>query len=290
VNDPYEEFEDAHPASVAWSRLQALGVEATSGFRTDEDTKRLKRQGYTPAANGAHPKGDGIDLIPGKSGLSLRQLQAKARAEFGDGARVSIDNGTHVHVAVPGWGAAPDLYRDDPWDAFKDAGPARPRKDQPKSKASPAPTSLRLSGTVHDGDTVGLTNGGNARLLGLDAFELGQQGWERDGSPVPLGSRGRDVMAGRVTPDLTVNPTGKSTYGRPVVTLGQPGEDPAQQLLREGYGLAAPEYLKGSDRLGPYMEAERLARMNLLGAHGMTYQLPEAYRRNPWKQLSPARP
>lgn len=284
--DPWDEFNDAHPATAAWSRLQSLGVEATSGFRTEGDVKRLKAEGYTPATNGAHNRGDGIDLTPGKSGLSLSQLRTKAQSEFGKGAHVSIDNGTHVHVAVPGWGTAPDLYRADPWDAFKDARPAKPSGG---ASAAAAPRSgLRLSGQVHDGDTFELAAGGNARLFGVDAYELRQQGRERDGSLVNLGDLGRDYMAGRLSPDTPVSAGRRSTYGRPVVRLGNT-DDPALGLLHEGYGLAAPEYLKGSPEFSPYIEAERQARMNLLGGHGTNAETPGQFRHKdgPWQGNEP---
>jgi hypothetical protein len=267
VADPWAEFDDAPPASLALQRMLARGVEPTSGFRNGEDVQRLKRDGYQPATNGAHNLGDGIDLVPGKSGLSLGQLQTFARKEFPNGSKVEVHGGTHVHIAVPDWGLAPDLHRADPWDAFKDA-----------------PT-----GQVHDGDTLKLSSGRNARLGGVDAWELAQQGRERDGSLVPLGRNARNALASGVSPRTTVFPTGEFTFGRPVVNLDNVGRDPAAGLLRGGHALAAPQYLQGDPRFGPYMESERQARANLLGGHGTNAETPTQFRRKdgPWQGAEP---
>ena len=273
--DQWDQFSDAPAASQALERLRSLGVEPTSGFRTQGDVERLRREGYTPAANGAHNMGDGVDLVPGKSGLNLTQLQSSARKEFGPDAKVEIHNGSHVHVAVSGWGLAPDLYRANPWDEFKDHGPAPKNKDVPQQGPSDAghPT-----GQVHDGDTFRLSTGQNGRLLGVDAFELNQMGRSPTGATIPLGVDARNVLRPFAQPDGTVEATGDSTYGRPVVTLNNRG-DAGEAILREGYGLAEPQYLKGDpERSAQYMEAERLARLNLLGAHGNTYQAPSDFR------------
>lgn len=92
--------------------LKAWGVTITNGFRTPADTKRLQSQGYTAAPGGVHEDADGLDIVPGKSGLSLKQLQAKAQRELAaswPGATAEIHNGTHVHMKFPGWGQAPGM-------------------------------------------------------------------------------------------------------------------------------------------------------------------------------------
>ncbi len=86
--------------------LRAEGFEFTNGFRTDADVERIREQGYKPASDGAHNRGDGVDLVH----PSLTPAQQKRRLEelFGDwgGARV-LDEGHHRHLQLPGWQAAP---------------------------------------------------------------------------------------------------------------------------------------------------------------------------------------
>ncbi|MFD1610853.1 hypothetical protein ACFSCW_03450 [Sphingomonas tabacisoli] len=151
---------------------------------------------------------------------------------------------------------------------------------------SAAPT-----GAAHDGDTFALDNGTNARLLGVDAFELQQPGMLGSRS-VPLGSQARDALLPFVQPSLlpfnqpAVTPTGEQTYGRPLVTLSKGGTDAGAEIIGQGLGLAAPQYLQGSPRLTDYMEAERLARLNRRGAFAGQFQDPADYRHGvkpgPW--------
>lgn len=143
---------------------------------------------------------------------------------------------------------------------------------------------LSVTGDAHDGDTFRLNTGQNGRLYGVDAFELDQQG-RKGGQPVPLGRQARDAIIPYLHPDTAVTPTGPSTYGRPVVSLSADGRDAGRGLLDQGMGLATPRYLKDDDRLGEYMEAERLARLNRRGAHAGEFQNPADFRAgklDPW--------
>lgn len=291
ADDPWGQFEDAHPATVSLERLRALGAEVSNGFRVDRDDERIRRQGYRPARNSAHKRGDGVDLTPGRSGLSMKQLEARARQEFGPQASI-LNEGHHVHLAVDGWGNAPDVTRDDPWDAFDDA-PGGGAEQARATAGKPART--RQAGTptgqAIDGDTLPLSTGRNARLLGVDAWELAQQGRRPDNSLVPLGNNARDFLAAQVSPETPIEFTGEQTYGRPVATLGEDGSDPANALLRGGHGLASPEYLKDDPRFGSYMQAERLARQNRLGGHGTNAETPQQFRRKdgPWAGAEPGK-
>lgn len=246
--------------------INGWGVTVTNGFRTPADTERLKRQGYHPADNSLHLDGDAVDIVPGKSGLSMDQLhhRAQALASTWKGAKV-LNEGDHIHVQLPGWGGAPGM-------------PAPPAGFQPVT-AQPSP---------HDGDTVKLSNGQNGRLLGADAFELNQQGRGPDNRLIPLGVQARDFMAARV-PGLPATFTGGQSFGRPIVSLGTNGNDPAQALLRNGYGMAEPQYLRGSDKFMPYMDAERLARLNQLGGFGTNAETPSQFRHKngPWQGAEP---
>lgn len=147
------------------------------------------------------------------------------------------------------------------------------------------------TGEVHDGDTFRMDTGANARLYGADAFELNQTGRDRSGAIVPLGQQARGVLVPFAQPDALVTATGASTYGRPVVTLNN-GSDAGDALLRSGYGIATPEYLRADpERLGQYMEAERFARLNGKGAWRTAFEQPASYRHktpDPWAKTQPA--
>ena len=134
-------------------------------------------------------------------------------------------------------------------------------------------------GRIVDGDTFGLTNGRNARLFGVDAFEKGQIGYRPGQAPINLGDLSAGALSAYIRPSQPVWSTGKQTYGRPVVTLGSGPTDPALPMLWQGTALAAPEYLKTDPaRRALYMEGERLGRLNLQGAHGTEHLSPEADR------------
>ncbi len=173
-------------------------------------------------------------------------------------------------AVVPSKGNKPDTSAA-PWEA-----------DAPiDGKNAVARALLRPTGQVHDGDTFRLTDGRNARLLGVDAFELNQTGRAADGSVMPLGTDARNLLRRYATPAGNVTPAGPTTYGRPVVTLSSAG-DAGSALLHDGMAVTVPKYLQGNmPLLGDYMQEERLARLNRRGAHAGTFQTPEDYRRNP---------
>ncbi len=147
------------------------------------------------------------------------------------------------------------------------------------------------TGQVHDGDTFRLSTGQNARLYGADAFELNQTGRARDGSVVPLGILARDAFAPYAQPGAVLTYTGKSTYGRPVVSV-ENGGDAAEGVLRGGLAIATPSFLKGDpQRLADYMEAERFARLNGKGAWQTAFEQPTSFRHktpDPWAPAQPA--
>ncbi len=165
----------------------------------------------------------------------------------------------------------------DEWAEFEDAPPSLVRKKLTAKR--PALAGGKPTGEAHDGDTVRLDSGANARLLGYDAFELRQTARNASGGVVPIGEQSRSALLDYL-PGASFAPNGTQSYGRPVGVLSQYGLDPATTLLRQGMGLAAPEYLANDPtRRTDYLEAERLARLNRLGVHGDSYVTPQAFRR-----------
>lgn len=162
--------------------------------------------------------------------------------------------------------------------------------DPAKSSDVPPPPpgfNLAPTGEAHDGDTFRLNSGQNARLYGVDAFELNQQG-RRRGQLIPLGQQARSSLLPFLLSGADVTPTGSTTYNRPVVSLSADGKDAGKGLLDQGFALATPEYLKADPvRLGDYMEAERLSRLNRRGAFAGQFQAPKDFRGgkpDPWAQ------
>ncbi|SEQ47323.1 Endonuclease YncB, thermonuclease family [Sphingobium sp. YR768] len=183
------------------------------------------------------------------------------------------------------WPGSPaDEIAADQWPGTPE--PAKPRAGMAfrnANRQTPA-TPLTVTGEAHDGDTFRLNTGQNGRLYGVDAFELKQQAME-NGHLVPLGQQSRDALVPYLRPDSIATPTGSQTYGRPVVSLEQGGRDAGLGLLNQGMGVAAPEYLRGDSRLTPYMEAERIARLNRRGAYAGQFQNPSDFRKgapDPW--------
>lgn len=282
------------PGADLLQPLFGLGVVPTNGYRTQGDIQRLQAEGYHPAANTLHLDGDAVDLVPGKSGLSLGDLQARAAALASryPGGR-ALNEGDHVHIQIPGWGMAPGtpgtpnsgLPPLPPGAKLQQRGSLLPSQGgmfaspQAALSASTALTPVTLTGQAHDGDTVRLTSGRNGRLFGADAFELAQQGRNASGQLVPLGQQARDFMLSRIGSGMQGFPTGAQTYGRPVINLSRdPMTDPAHDLLRLGYGMAEPQYLQGTPQFGPYMEAERLARLNRLNGFQTNAETPSQFR------------
>jgi endonuclease YncB( thermonuclease family) len=177
----------------------------------------------------------------------------------------------------------------DPWSEFKPATPAKAAPvdpwaefdDAPKAatKPSAAPGNVgRPTGQAHDGDTFRLSNGDNARLLGVDAFELNQTGRSPSGAVMPIGQDARARLLPFVQPGAVVNATGASTYGRPVVTLDNKG-DAGTALLHDGLAIPQAQYLQADpQRLLDYVQAGRLARLNRRGAYQGSFQTPSSFR------------
>lgn len=181
----------------------------------------------------------------------------------------------------------------DPWASFADAPGHVPFAHFQNAPVQPkGPQQKTGSQLAHDGDTFPLSGGVPARLFGVDAPELNQNGLDRNGNPVPIGIQSRDYLRGQLAPGgFVFSRTGTQSYARPVVSGEKGGSDLGHSVLDAGMGVAAPNYLKGDPaRLGSYMEAERLSRLNRRGAFATEFQMPDAYRHHePWApaEISP---
>ncbi|PXA99874.1 hypothetical protein DMC47_01115 [Nostoc sp. 3335mG] len=178
-----------------------------------------------------------------------------------------------------------------PWDDFAPAKPAPRRQRQPRRPDSRTRyDSGTPTGEAYDGDTFRLDTGADARMLGYDAFERRQTARDVLGGVVPIGDQSRKALL-PLLPGGSFTPTGTQSYGRPVGVLESGNADAGAVLLRQGMGLAAPDYLRNDPvRLGSYMEAERLARLNRTGVHSNSYVPPTAFRRGTTETPPAARP
>lgn len=183
----------------------------------------------------------------------------------------------------PGVDAEPEA--DDPW-----PGIDAPAKHQPKKREilsvrrRPAVVNDDLGAVTgaQDGDTLTTDSGRDVRVWGVDAPELNQPGWDRNGKAVPIGQQSRSVVADMLGLGTVVgDPVGKS-YGRAVAPVTVGGDDLGESIARSGDALAAPDFLDAEpDRRFDYMQAERLARQNRLGIHETMHQSPAEYRKAP---------
>jgi endonuclease YncB( thermonuclease family) len=159
-----------------------------------------------------------------------------------------------------------------------------PRRQLPSLIDAPRkPAAIGTVTGAHDGDTLTTSTGTNVRLFGVDAPELKQFGWDRQGRAVPIGQQSAlDLNAALDRARAAVGAPRSVSYGRPVAPVDLGGEDLGQTLARRGDVLAAPNYLRNDpQRRFDYMAAERLARQNGLGIHDTMFQTPENFRHDP---------
>ncbi|MCT2559230.1 thermonuclease family protein [Tsuneonella sp. YG55] len=159
------------------------------------------------------------------------------------------------------------------------------RKPKKRSDIPDPPPGFRLvDPDAHDGDTIDSENERPVRLWGVDAPELDQPGFDRQGNPVQIGRQSRDWLQGEIANAGSVNLDSVQghSYGRLVGPVELDGTDAGLAALRTGNALVAPQYLSSDPgRRADYVQAERLARVNRLGMHDTFAQDPAEYRANP---------
>ncbi|KNH03092.1 phage-related protein [Qipengyuania citrea LAMA 915] len=152
-----------------------------------------------------------------------------------------------------------------------------------RKRATPPPEGFVLGNpTATDGDTV-RSGDARVRVVGVDAPEIKQLGYDRQGNALPIGEQSRAFLQdtlGRGT--ATVGPSFGSSWGRRVAPVNVGQTDAGLASLRYGQGFAAPEYLlEDPSRMSDYVQAESRARTNRLGVHGVYTQTPAEFRDNP---------
>ncbi|MXO85244.1 hypothetical protein GRI38_04300 [Altererythrobacter aurantiacus] len=160
-------------------------------------------------------------------------------------------------------------------------------EEMPKKKAKrippPPPGFTLVDPEATDGDTV-KAGEIRVRLLGVDAPELRQQGWDRDGQPIPIGEQSRAALADRLgNGPVVMGDTAHMSYGRPVAPLTMDDRDAGLAMLESGNAVVVPQYLQDQpQRLADYAAADRGARLNRRGPlHSTVNQSPEEFRADP---------
>lgn len=165
-------------------------------------------------------------------------------------------------------------------DARRDPRPAPPRRPVD-------PATLTPSGQNYDGDTYRTQGGANARLGGVDAFELRQNALLGvPGTRLPVGVMGRNALSQFAVPSASVTPQGNAAWNRPQVALSRDGRDAGASIISEGLAIPDPQYMT-PDQRGPYMAAQRDAIASETGAYAGRYQSPADFRAQgedaPWQ-------
>ncbi|WP_422057959.1 hypothetical protein [Sphingomonas sp.] len=166
--------------------------------------------------------------------------------------------------------------------------PESRRDRRPASPRRPVdPATLTPSGQNYDGDTYRTQAGANARLGGVDAFELRQNALLGvPGTPFPVGVMGRNALSQFAVPSASATPQGQAAWGRPQVALSRDGQDAGASIIADGLAIPDPQYMT-PDQRGSYMAAQRDAIASETGAYAGRYQSPADFRAKgedaPWQ-------
>lgn len=129
--------------------------------------------------------------------------------------------------------------------------------------------SQRVEGsvTINDGDTI--TQGGTRiRLLGIDAFEIGQQ-CRVGGAPVDCGRQAHAVLVRLIDGnDVICSGSGRDRYGRLLAICYAGGRDLNREMVASGWAVA----------YGDYENEEARARQARRGAWAGEFDQPQAWR------------
>lgn len=142
--------------------------------------------------------------------------------------------------------------------------------------ATAAVAQLSGRGRAIDGDTVSL----DFRLSGVDSLER-RQGCQVGSSCVPCGKVAQRVAAKLLERgNARIELTGSQSHGRPVAIVTVAGADLGESLIRHGFAVPVPKYLKADPgRARRYSLAYAEARQHRRGMHATRFIMPEEWRR-----------
>lgn len=107
------------------------------------------------------------------------------------------------------------------------------------------PLPPRFTGTARASDGDSLRVGADrVRLIGIDAPELDQVCWLKDGREWPCGRTARDRLAAALAGGMVAcAPHGVDKYGRTLARCESGGKDLGAIMVAEGLALSKPDYL-----------------------------------------------
>jgi endonuclease YncB( thermonuclease family) len=110
------------------------------------------------------------------------------------------------------------------------------------ARLDPLPPPLTGPARAADGDSLRIGTD-RVRLLGIDAPELDQVCWRKDGSEWPCGRAARDRLASALAGGaVSCTPKGVDKYGRTLALCTAGGADLGATLVAEGLALSSPGY------------------------------------------------
>lgn len=157
------------------------------------------------------------------------------------------------------------------------------RSKRAAAKRNSAPVAPTGSGPAVDGDTLDVGRS-RYRLFGVDAPELDQPGYTRDGVTVPVGRQAQAELNSFLRSGVPLaGPIEGASYGRDVAPFTVRGVDIGRQLVRRGHAVAEPAFVSEDPEYRfQLLQDERLARLNRLGPVNDTFvQRPSDYRADP---------
>lgn len=124
------------------------------------------------------------------------------------------------------------------------------------ARLDPLPPRFTGNAQAADGDSLRL-QGDRIRLLGIDAPELDQLCWDKEGAEWPCGRAAHAELARQVAAGpVTCQPEGTDRYGRTLARCSAAKVDLGGALVRAGLALATDGY-------GAEQSAARLQRIGL---------------------------
>jgi micrococcal nuclease len=144
---------------------------------------------------------------------------------------------------------------------------------------SAAPQMLQVgSAQAIDGDSVSV----EFRLKGVDAFEHDAVCADAQGRCTACGKDAQNLLKATLQSgrSIDISTSGSQSYDRMVATVAVDGRDAGETMIRSGYAIPIPKYLKDDpERLDRYSRAFETAITQRAGAFAGNWIKPEEWRR-----------